>query len=62
MSLSNYNIIQSKINIIEKKIKEKTEYVEKNCIMNKSLKCKQHWMEIKALHKASIKLKDRLKN
>jgi hypothetical protein len=29
--------------------------------MNNSLKCKQHWMEFKALRKASIKLKEKEK-
>ena len=60
MFLSNYTIIQSKLTIIEKKLEEKSNYVQKHCIMNKNLKCKQHWAEIKALHKASIRLKKHL--
>ena len=61
MLFSNYTIFQAKIAIIEKKLAEKTKYVEQHCLMNNSLKCKQHWMEIKALHKASIKLKEKEK-
>ena len=60
MFLSNHTLIQSNLNIIEKKLEEKINYVHKHCIMNKSLKCKKHWMEIKALHKASIMLKKQL--
>jgi hypothetical protein len=62
MLFSNYTIIQAKITIIEKKLAEKTKYVEQYCVMNNSLRCKQIWMEIKALHKASIKLKEKVKS
>ena len=55
-----FTIIQSKLTIIEKKLEEKANYVNRHCIMNRSLKCKQHWAEIKALHKASNKLKKQL--
>ncbi len=62
MLLSNYMIIHSKLRIIDKKIKERTDYVEKYCIMNHSMICKQKWMEIKALHNVAVKLKNQIKN
>jgi len=62
MLLSNYMIIHCKLKIIDKKIKEQIDYVEKYCIMNPSMRCKQKWMEIKALHNVAVKLKKQMKN
>tara|TARA_Y100000994_G_C15624255_1_gene414333 strand:+ start:83 stop:268 length:186 start_codon:yes stop_codon:yes gene_type:complete len=59
--LSQYTVIQAKLNVIYKKIEENTAYLEKNCIMNKSLKCRQKWMETKSLHKMAVKLELKLK-
>lgn len=56
-----YTVIQAKLNIIYKKLDENTAFLEKNCLMNRSLKCKQIWMETKSLHKMAVKLELKLK-
>lgn len=56
-----YTVIQAKLNIIYKKLDEKTAFLEKNCLMNRSLKCKQIWVETKSLHKMAVKLELKLK-
>lgn len=35
---------------IKKELERKITYVEKHCLMNNSLHCKQKWMQIKKLH------------
>ena len=56
-----YTLIQAKLNVIYKKLDKNTAFLEKNCLMNRSLKCKQIWMETKSLHKMAVKLELKLK-
>lgn len=57
MILSHYTIIEAKITIINKKLKEKNKYIDKYCLNSNSLLCKQHRMEIKSLYRDLNKLK-----
>jgi hypothetical protein len=59
--MSQYNILQSKLNIVNKKLNERIAYVEKHCISNKSMACKQKWIEIRELHKMAILLQKQIK-
>lgn len=54
--MSQYTILQAKMNVINKKLNEHITYVEKHCIYNKSMVCKQKWIEIRELHKMAIRL------
>lgn len=60
--LSNYNIISAKYKVVLKQLEEKTAFVEKHCLQNKSMQCKQKWFEIKVLHKKAEKLEKELNN
>lgn len=57
-----HTVLQAKLTIVYKKLDERTAYVKKHCVLNRSMRCKQKWAEIKALHKAAKKLEDALEN
>lgn len=54
-------VMHIRLAILQKQMDEKIRYVEKHCVLNKSMHCKKKWKEISALHKMTIKLSKEIK-
>ena len=46
--------------MVYRKLEERTAYVKQHFMMNRSMKCKSQWMDIKRLHQVALKLDENL--